>query len=241
MNKYFKIAVISAVVIALAFSIALAGQKISNPLQADSEQVLRKMTVVVDAGHGGIDPGAISADGTLEKDINLALSECLSDMLKAFGFNVVMTRTEDGLICDQGLSTVREMKRSDINNRLDLSEKNRNSILISIHQNKFSQSKYNGTQVFYSVNNPLSKQLAQNIQSDVSRLLQPQNNRQIKSVGSEIYLLYHSTKPAVMVECGFISNPDELKNLLSEKYQSKLSFSILNSILNFGYEHSQDI
>ena len=199
------------------------------------------MTVVVDAGHGGIDPGAISADGTLEKDINLALSECLSDMLKAFGFNVVMTRTEDGLICDQGLSTVREMKRSDINNRLDLSEKSRNSILISIHQNKFSQSKYNGTQVFYSVKNPLSKQLAQNIQSDVSRLLQPQNNRQIKSVGSEIYLLYHSTKPAVMVECGFISNPDELKNLLSEKYQSKLSFSILNSILNFGYEHSQDI
>ena len=232
MKNIVKIIVISLLVLFVSLSMCFAGMRISDTAMA-SAAVSGRMTVVVDAGHGGIDPGAIAADGTFEKDINLAISKSLCDMLSAFGFNAVMTRIEDTLIGDNSLKTVKEKKRSDIKKRLEISESGQNSLLLSIHQNNFSQGKYSGTQVFYSKNNSESSVVAQLIQSDIARLLQKDNDRQIKPVGSEIYLLYHSKNPAVMVECGFISNQNELDALKTDEYQNKLSFCILNSVLQY--------
>lgn len=232
MKNIVKIIVLSLLVLSVPLSMCFAGMRISDTTMA-SAPLSGRMTVVIDAGHGGIDPGAIAADGTFEKDINLDISKRLCDMLSAFGFNAVMTRTEDTLIGDNSLKTVKEKKRSDIKRRLEISESKQNSLLLSIHQNKFSQGKYSGTQVFYSKNNPKSSEAAQLIQSDIARLLQKDNDRQIKPVGKEIYLLYHSENPAVMVECGFVSNQSELSALKTAEYQNKLSFCILNSVLQY--------
>lgn len=232
MKNTAKIIVLFILVLFVPLSMCFAGMKLSDTAMANAVPSDR-MTVVIDAGHGGIDPGAIAFDGTHEKDINLAISKSLCDMLFAFGFNTVMTRTEDTLIGDNSLPTVKEKKRSDIKRRLEISEGRQNSLLLSIHQNNFSQGKYSGTQVFYSKNNSESSVVAQLIQSDIARLLQKDNDRQIKPVGSEIYLLYHSKNPAVMVECGFISNQSELSALKTEEYQNKLSFCILNSVLQY--------
>ena len=134
-----------------------------------------------------------------------------------------MTREIDTSIHDSGIKGIRQQKISDIRNRLKLIEKAENAVYVSIHQNHYSQSKYNGTQVFYSPNNTLSKQFATIIQDDITLALQPDNNRGVKKSGTEIYLLHHAKRPAVMVECGFLSNYEDTALLKSDKYKKKLS------------------
>ncbi len=191
-------------------------------------------TVIIDAGHGGEDGGAIAQDGTLEKDINLSISKKLETALKVMGYNVIMTRSKDELIYDADVSkTMRQKKVSDIHNRTDLINSTPNSVLISIHQNKFSQSQYSGTQVFYSSNNEDSKPLAQSIQLSVRKLLQQENKREIKKTGTNIYMLYYANVPAVMVECGFLSNYEECNKLKTDKYQKQMVFCIMYGILNY--------
>jgi N-acetylmuramoyl-L-alanine amidase len=110
--------------------------------------------IVVDAGHGGIDGGASGADGTVEKDINLSIAKKLETILTSCGFQVIMTRREDDLISDPSLNTIRQRKQQDIFKRLKIAENNPKNVLVSIHQNHYSQSRYKGTQVFYSKNHP---------------------------------------------------------------------------------------
>lgn len=189
---------------------------------------------IIDAGHGGEDGGAVSSDGaTVEKDLNLQIAHKVRDLLASYGFPTHMTRTDDRSIHDESAKTVRERKVSDIHNRLDIVESYDNAILVSIHQNKYSSADSNGTQVFFSPNNPQSEILAQEIQSAVRNLLQPENSRMVKKSGSSIYILYNATKPAVMVECGFLSNPKDTKNLKQEDYQRHLAFSIVSGLLNY--------
>ncbi|MDR1630551.1 MAG: N-acetylmuramoyl-L-alanine amidase [Oscillospiraceae bacterium] len=189
---------------------------------------------VIDAGHGGEDGGAVSTDGkTIEKDINLQIALKVRDLLAAYGLKTVMTRTDDRSIHDDTAKTVRQKKVSDIHNRLDLLEGYDNAVLVSIHQNKFSESQSKGTQVFFSPNNPQSQILADEIQGAVRNLLQNDNSRLTKKSGSSIYILYNATKPAVMVECGFLSNPADTKSLKQEDYQRRLAFSIVAGILNY--------
>ncbi len=191
-------------------------------------------TVIIDAGHGGIDGGAVAKDGTLEKDINLALSKKLETAMKLMGYNVVMTRAKDELIFDAGTcNTIRQKKVSDIHNRTNLINSTPDSIVVSIHQNKFSSAKYSGTQVFYSPNNEDSEPLAQSIQLAVRELLQPENKREIKKTGTNIYMLYYAKVPAVMVECGFLSNIEECNKLKSYDYQKQMMFCIMCGILNY--------
>ncbi len=189
-------------------------------------------TIIVDAGHGGMDGGAQGADGTLEKNINLSIALTLNDMLKCFGFETVMTRTEDISIHDENVVGVRQQKISDIHNRMDIINTTPNAIFVSIHQNHYTSTKYSGTQVFYSKNNPLSKELAGSIQENTVKLLQPDNTRTIKASGTEIYLLYHSDIPSVLVECGFLSNVAETEKLNDPEYQSKMSFAVMCGIIN---------
>ncbi|MCR4615178.1 MAG: N-acetylmuramoyl-L-alanine amidase [Clostridiales bacterium] len=189
-------------------------------------------TVIIDAGHGGVDGGAQSKDGTLEKDINLSVSLMLNDMLKCFGINTVMTRTEDISIHDDNAESIRQKKISDIHNRMKIINNTPNCIFVSIHQNHYTSSKYSGTQVFYSKNDPRSRLLADSIQKSVVSKIQPDNKREVKPSGTEIYLLYHSNAPAVLVECGFLSNAEEANKLKDNEYQSKMSFAVACGILD---------
>jgi N-acetylmuramoyl-L-alanine amidase len=191
------------------------------------------LTLIIDAGHGGEDGGAVATDGTLEKDYNLDISLRLIDLLKIYGYNVISTRTHDAMTCDKGLRTQREKKISDIRNRLKLINSVQNPVFVSIHQNKFSDTTQKGSQVFYSKNNQLSKSLANEIQKSLVLNLQKENKRKIKQSGTEIYLLYHSSVPSVLVECGFLSNSDDLSKLKDIKYRNELSIAIADGIINF--------
>ena len=192
-------------------------------------------TVILDAGHGGEDGGAVGADGTMEKDINLSITKKLQQLFLTSGFNVKMIRDSDISVYSDEMNTIKEKKVSDLKNRLNIANENenKNNILISIHQNKFQKSKYNGTQVFYSENNPKSKELANNIKESVIGFLQPDNKREIKPATKDIYILYNCKNVAVMVECGFLSNDLELQKLKDEKYQNKIAFSIYCGFLEY--------
>ena len=190
--------------------------------------------IIIDAGHGGEDGGAIGADGTNEKNINLEIALKLNEILTAMGYKTRMVRTTDISIHNENSNTLREKKVSDIRNRAAIMEEYKNCFYVSVHQNKYEDSRIWGAQTFYSPNDEASKTLAQFIQTSIATELQPDNKRLIKESGTSIYVLYNATKPAVMVECGFISNPNELSQLKTEEYQSKMAFSIMSGIINYN-------
>ena len=186
--------------------------------------------ILVDPGHGGADGGAVAPDGTQEKDINLAISLHVADMLRVMGFEVSMTRSTDDMVNAVG-STMRERKVSDTKNRLAMVEQA--DLSVSIHQNKFPQSRYFGTQVFYSGNNEASRELAEQIRANVVAQLQPENKRELKKGDSNIYLLHKATKPIALVECGFLSNEEELEQLKDPVYQEKLALTVACSVIQY--------
>lgn len=235
-GKKSIIAIITAFLIILSAMLYLTFMANFSAAEASSMPITQK-TVIVDAGHGGDDGGAIGIDGTVEKDINLDITLKLEKILKFYGFNVIMTRTQDVMTCDDGLDSLRKRKISDIHNRFELMRKNPDAIFISVHQNKFEDSSQHGTQVFYSGNDERSKELAEAIQTSVTLTLQRKNDRVVKKSGSGIYLLYHAKIPAVLVECGFISNSDEVKKLKDESYRMKLAILIADGLLKYLSNH----
>lgn len=235
-GKKSIIAIITAFLIILSAMLYLTFMANFSAAEASSMPITQK-TVIVDAGHGGDDGGAIGIDGTVEKDINLDIALKLEKILKFYGFNVIMTRTQDVMTCDDGLDSLRKRKNSDIHNRFELMRKNPDAIFISVHQNKFEDSSQHGTQVFYSGNDERSKELAEAIQTSVTLTLQRKNDRVVKKSGSGIYLLYHAKIPAVLVECGFISNSDEVKKLKDESYRMKLAILIADGLLKYLSNH----
>ena len=235
-GKKSIIAIITAFLIILSAMLYLTFMANFSAAEASSMPITQK-TVIVDAGHGGDDGGAIGIDGTVEKDINLDIALKLEKILKFYGFNVIMTRTQDVMTCDDGLDSLRKRKISDIHNRFELMRKNPDAIFISVHQNKFEDSSQHGTQVFYSGNDERSKELAEAIQTSVTLTLQRKNDRVVKKSGSGIYLLYHAKIPAVLVECGFISNSDEVKKLKDESYRMKLAILVADGLLKYLSNH----
>lgn len=190
--------------------------------------------VVIDPGHGGFDGGAVVGN-VVEKGINLSVALKLRDMMTVCGYHTVITREDDVATADRE-PIGKSKKASDIHNRLKLLESCGNAIFISIHQNKFQESKYYGAQVFYSPNHPDSQLLAQHLQSRFRTLLQPENTREIKKAGKELYLLYHAKTPAILAECGFLSNPEECKKLTTSEYQSRIAVTILSAAADYFYE-----
>lgn len=227
--KYFSVFLVGAIL--LAAGIYAVDTACSNALFPASAQELR--TVILDAGHGGEDGGAVSDDGTPEKDINLAMTKKIACYFDFFGITYIPVRTDDISVCDEGLDTVRKRKYSDIMNRAALTDSVENSVFLSIHQNYFPEKQYSGTQTFYSNNTDDSRVLAQSIQTAVVSSLQPENQREIKPSGSEIYLLYNAKTTSVLVECGFMSNDAELAKLKDDTYQKQLSYFIFRGTLNF--------
>lgn len=223
-----------AVVISVGIYSALLAVKQTLYKYAISSNIeSSSVKVIIDAGHGGEDGGTQSASGVLEKDINLSIAKSLRDIFDFFGFDTVMTREEDEQIYDAGSETIRDKKVSDTHNRYKIIEENNDGIFISIHQNHFTDSKYSGAQTFYSVNNPKSELLASSIQKSVASSIQKENDRKIKSIGDEIYLLHHSQIPSVMVECGFLSNHAETEKLCDEDYQTQMALSIFVGTYNY--------
>ncbi len=189
--------------------------------------------VILDPGHGGVDGGA-EGNGIVEKEVNLAIARKVREFCTLFGFEVRMTRDEDISIHDPGKNTVRAQKNSDLKNRLKLMTQDPTAVVVSIHLNKFPQSRIKGAQVFYAAKSQGSELLAQTIQDNFRGFLQPENTRQIKKADSSLFLLYNNTvTPAVLVECGFLSNPEEAALLKTEDYQDQVAFAICCSLLQF--------
>lgn len=189
--------------------------------------------IVLDAGHGGIDGGCSSVNGVSEKGINLNILLCLRDLLEMGGYTVEVTRDTDRSIHDEGIEGIANQKSSDMDNRLELFNKYDNAICISIHQNQFTDAAYSGAQMFYSDNVSGSSKLAQCMQTAFVTQLQPENTREIKLCGKELYLCYFSENPTVMVECGFLSNPEEAALLETEEYQQKVAFTIFSGLNSY--------
>ncbi len=199
---------------------------------AESEHQ-RFPVVVIDAGHGGEDSGAVD-NGLLEKDINLSIALKLRDMLTANGYQTVMTRDTDVSIYDSSASTTREKKISDLKNRVSMINEDNNRILVSIHQNKFEQAQYYGTQIFYASQVKGSEKLAEELRKSVTGLLQPDNQRELKPADDNIYILKNAQNPAVIVECGFLSNPEEAKKLNDDPYQQQMAYSLYCGITAYA-------
>lgn len=233
MNEKKRIALVPLFLILglTAFVIAAAVQVHTTATAAAAGT--SKPLIILDAGHGGIDGGAVSDSGIVEKDINLAIAIDLRDLLESSGFQVLMTRESDVSIHDENATTVRQIKVSDIHNRLKIMQEHPGCIFISIHQNHYTQSQYHGAQCFYSTAKPSSKELAAQLQLAFQEKLQPDNTREIKPSGSEIYLMYHADTTAVLAECGFLSNPGEAAKLGTSEYQRQVAFTLFTGLVDY--------
>ena len=191
-----------------------------------------KPVIVIDAGHGGADSGCVGATGTLEKNVNLAIAGDIAEMLRFAGYEVVMTRDSDVSIHDKGTEGLRNQKVSDMKNRRAVVDKYPNGLFISIHQNQFTAPEYFGAQMFYSVANPDNSRLADIMQGKF-RLLQPENLRETKLIDNGLYLFKETKQPSLLIECGFLSNPDDEAKLNSRDYQKEVALTIFSGINEF--------
>lgn len=185
----------------------------------------RTASLVLDAGHGGEDGGAVSITGVPESQINLAIVLKLRDVLGLYGVDPVLLREEDTSLHDSNANTLREKKRSDLKNRVEAVEEVECGTLLSIHQNTYPGSRYHGAHVFYAPTQG-SKELAEHIQNSIKTALQPDNERAVKQIPDTVYIMNHVTCPAILIECGFLTNPEEEALLRDEDYQRKLSVVI---------------
>lgn len=199
--------------------------RLSSPASKDGLTALP--VIVIDAGHGGMDGGAVGVDGTLEKELNLEIAIILSELLRVSGYETVMTRNDDSMLTtDDGAG---KAKMRDLKQRLTIASSYPDALMVSIHCNKFPAESCKGLQVYHS-DSELAKQAADQIQGSVTGLLQPENHRQTKKADSSIYLLHRAKTPSVLVECGFLSNSEECSLLKQDSYRKKLALSMLAGI-----------
>jgi len=196
---------------------------------AENVPVQRQHCIVIDAGHGGIDGGATSCSGVLESAVNLEIAQRLNDLLRLLGIDTLMIRTTDTSV-HTSEGSIAHIKVSDLKERVRIVNETDNATLVSIHQNTFSESRYSGAQVFYG--NDDSKLLAQQMQAAFISALNPDSRRKSKQAEG-VYLMEHVSCPAVLVECGFLSNPEEELKLRSGDYQNKIACVIASNIDKF--------
>ncbi len=191
---------------------------------------VKPFTVVVDAGHGEPDGGAVGVGGTLEKDINLSIALKVREILESHGVRVIMTREDDNAIYDSNADSLHEKKVSDMRNRADIVNKSNADLFLSIHMNSFPDHKSQGLHIFYTALHPEAKTLANNIQTEISKITGAKTHT-VKTASQSLYLMKNSKIPTVLAECGFLSNPEEEKLLNDDTYQSKIAFGLSRAIL----------
>ena len=233
-RRFFERLIVLIMAVALTVGIILGVDSYitSEALDTGAPQDGASKIIILDPGHGGEDPGAVAADGALEKDLNLSLSFAIKEELEAKGFTVVMTRTEDKMLYGEGENIKGIRKLSDLKNRCKIGADYPDAIFISIHMNSFGSSEYSGLQVYYSHDDDESHELATAIQSSVKKELQNDNNRVVKD-GKNIYILENCEPTSILIECGFLTNPEESKKLSEKEYQKQLSFAIVCGIIEY--------
>ena len=230
-KKAIRIAILSIFV--FVFSFALISDK-KESVPTVSLPVSGK-TIVIDAGHGKPDEGAESSRGTTEAETNLKIALKLQNLLEQSGSSVILTRSDENAIYDIDSKTLRQKKISYIHKRVKIGNESSADIFVSIHLNKIPQQQYDGWQTFYNAKSAEGQKLAVSIQNNLNDAIQKENNRVAKSI-ENIYIVKHVEIPTTIVECGFLSNPEEEKLLLEDEYQNKLAWGIYNGIIDYFYE-----
>lgn len=198
---------------------------VTNPVTKET------WTLILDAGHGGEDGGASTASGEKESNINLAIVLKAKALMAFLGVEPQLTRDTDISIHSDGAETIRQKKVSDLKNRVAMVESISNAILISVHQNHFTDSRYSGFQVFYN-NGDENRQWGENTQAVLQQVLDPGNDRKAKPIPDGIYLFDHISCPAILVECGFLSNAEEAALLSTDVYQRKIAIALAGAYFN---------
>lgn len=216
--------ILAALTAGIILMLALTLSQLNDLMKPAMDPVTIQRTgpLILDAGHGGEDGGAVSLTGVPESQINLAIVLKLRDILGLYGVDPVVLREEDVSLHDSDADTLREKKRSDLKNRVAAIEAVEGGTLLSIHQNTYTSSRYRGSHVFYAPTEG-SQSLAEHVQASIRTALQPENDRVVKRIPDTVYIMNHVTCPAVLVECGFLTNPDEEALLREEDYQRKLA------------------
>lgn len=216
--RYSSLLPVYLLLLAAFLLLAVGGSRAVTVLSINAP-VTDRRTVVIDAGHGGVDGGATSCTGVLESQFNLEIALKLNDLMHLLGVNTVMIRETDCSVYTQG-ETISQKKVSDLKERVRIVNSIEDCVLVSIHQNHFTDGKYSGAQVFYAPTDG-SKELSNAMQLNLVRTVNPGSHRQIKKADG-IYLMQHIHCPGVLVECGFLSNPQEEYLLRNNTYQQKL-------------------
>ena len=203
----------------LLLGMIIVSRKLSQLVTSENVQA-GKDIVVIDAGHGGHDPGKVGVNDALEKDINLQIAQKVKKHLEKNGIQVIMTREDDAM---------EDTKLEDMKKRVALINEIKPAITVSIHQNSYSDASVKGAQVFYYAGSEVSKEVASLMQEEL-RKVDTENTRQIKS-NSDFYMLKKTEVPTIIVECGFLSNPGEAEKLTSEEYQEEMAQAICNGIM----------
>ena len=219
-------------VLLFVFSFSFVNERYSDSFLVDATLAVEEKMIIIDAGHGGEDSGAIGACGVLEKDLNLEIATEVGNALKEKGYIVLYTRTEDKLLYTEEENIKGIRKISDLKNRCKIANEHPGAIFVSIHMNSYSSSKYSGLQVYYTEDDEKSAALAGKIQSSVRTLLQNDNRRTTKC-GKDIYILDNTEPVAVLIECGFLTNAAECKKLSEKEYQKQLSSAIVCGIIEY--------
>ena len=228
-NNYIAFLPFYLLAVILCIGLAHGGSQAVTTL-GESAPVAREHTIIIDAGHGGIDGGATSCTGILESTINLQIALRLDDLMHFLGYQTYMIRTTDTSIYTQG-NTIAAQKVSDLKERVRIVNETEDAILISIHQNTFSDSRYGGAQVFYPKTDG-SKELASAMQGALITIANPGSKRVCKKADG-VYLMEHIEQTGILIECGFLSNPEEEALLRSADYQKKLCGIIAATVGSF--------
>lgn len=204
----------------------------SEPIQTSASVQSSSCVWIIDAGHGGEDGGAVAADGTKESEINLAVARRVEALLRFLGERTRMTRTTDASIHSPEASSLRQKKRSDLENRVAIVNETQNAVLVSIHQNSLPSSRQtHGAQVFFGRVEP-GELFAESIQKALNISCNAGNEKSKKMIDASIFLLKNVTAPAILIECGFLSNAEETQLLKTEAYQQKLAVTIAAGLMN---------
>lgn len=230
-DKIIIAAVLLALLVFAAFGIA---NGVSIPTIKATNNVPKNKIVVLDAGHGGEDPGAVSDfNGIREKEINFYIASKVKELLEAENFTIIMTREDDTLKYAEGTTSVTQKRKQDLIRRKKMMDESGADLVVSIHLNKFPQEKYFGAQVFYPPNSPESKTAAELIQKSLREIVDHENKREAMLKKAEIIILKNLKTPTVIVECGFLSNPQEAQKLANVEYQDTLALAIKEGIMKF--------
>ncbi len=229
-ERLVRAALLGMMVVAACLIVRGGSRMMSSSVSSgDVKAPEQKRCVVIDAGHGGADPGKVSVDGSLEKDINLQIALKLQKFLQMQDIDAVLTRESDAGLYDEDASN---KKVQDMKNRVAIIEERQPALTVSIHQNSYHEEYVHGAQVFYYANSDKSKELAERIQQVMALELDRDNARQAKANDS-YYLLKKTSSPIVIVECGFLSNYEEAQKLSSELYQEQVAWAIHMAILQY--------